>query len=57
MLPRYYDDLTKYLKKHHALIIFGPRRVGKTTLLKQFLDKTQMKYKLDSGDNVRIQHL
>lgn len=57
MLPRYYDDLGQYLKANHVLIIFGPRRVGKTTLLKQFLARTDLKYKLDSGDNIRIQHL
>lgn len=57
MIERYYSDLEKYLKPNHALIIFGPRQVGKTTLLKSFLEKTKLKYKLDSGDNIRIQSL
>lgn len=57
MLARYYKNLDKYLKANHVLIIFGPRQVGKTTLLNQFLNKTPLKYKLDSGDNIRIQHL
>ena len=57
MLRRYYADLGKHLKKNHALIIFGPRQVGKTTLLRQFLSQTKLKYKLDSGDNIRTQHL
>jgi len=57
MLKRYYEDLNKYLKPNHVLIIFGPRQVGKTTLLEGFLKQTTLKYKLDSGDNIRIQNL
>lgn len=57
MLKRYYKDLGKHLKKNHVLILFGPRQVGKTTLLTQFLSHTPLKYKLDSGDNIRTQHL
>ena len=33
------------------------RRVGKTTLLKDFLSRTELKYKLDSGDNIRTQEI
>jgi hypothetical protein len=40
-----------------VLVIFGPRRVGKTTLLQNFLKQTTLKYKLDSGDNIRTQHI
>jgi uncharacterized protein len=54
MIERYYKNLDDYLKPNHALIIFGPRQVGKTTLLKNFLRQTTLKYKLDSGDNIRI---
>lgn len=57
MLNRYYSNLNEYIKKNRALIIFGPRRVGKTTLLNNFLSNTKLKYKLDSGDNIRIQNL
>jgi len=57
MIPRYYKNLGQYLKPKHVLIIFGPRQVGKTTLLNQFLSQTSLKYKLDSGDNIRIQNL
>ena len=39
------------------MIIFGPKQVGKTTLLQNFLSKTKLRYKLDSGDNIRIQNL
>src|SRR5581483_10830538 len=57
MIQRYYNDLSYYIKPNHVLIIFGPRQVGKTTMLKDFLSKTTMKYKLDSGDNIRTQQL
>lgn len=40
-----------------ALIIYGPRRVGKTTLLTKFLSSTKLKSKLDSGDNIRTQQI
>ncbi len=38
-------------------MIYGPRRVGKTTLVKEFLKNTHLKYKLDSGDNIKTQLL
>src|SRR5438132_9732997 len=57
MIKRYYDNISSYLKPNHVLIIFGPRQVGKTTLLKSFLSTTPLKYKLDSGDNIRTQQL
>lgn len=57
LLNRNYDDLKKYLKPGKALVIYGPRRVGKTTLLKQYLSTIKLKYKLDSGDNIQTQHI
>ncbi|MEW6066942.1 MAG: ATP-binding protein [Nitrospirota bacterium] len=56
-IPRIYQDLNKYLKPNKVLIIYGPRQVGKTTLLENFLAKTNLKYKLDSGDNIQTQHI
>lgn len=57
MIERFYKNLNNYIKPNHVLIIFGPRQVGKTTLLKSFLAQTKLKYKLDSGDNIRTQNL
>ena len=57
MIPRFYDDLDKFVKPGKVLIIYGARQVGKTTLLKNFLSKTSYKYKLDSGDNIIMQEL
>jgi uncharacterized protein len=56
MIQRAYN-LGKLIKPNKVLVIYGPRRVGKTTLLKDFLGKTKMKYKLDSGDNIRTQQI
>src|SRR3989338_5599436 len=57
MIKRFYDNLKEFLKPGKALIIYGPRRIGKTTLLKSFLKQTTLKYKLDSGDDIRTQQI
>jgi len=56
MIPRYYD-ISHYIKPNNVLIIFGPRQVGKTTLLNHYLSHTSLKYRLDSGDNITIQQV
>jgi uncharacterized protein len=57
MIRRHYQNLGQHLKPRRVLILFGPRQVGKTTLLENFLKTTDKKFKLDSGDNIRTQHL
>lgn len=54
MIERAYN-LTKLIKPGKVLVLYGARRVGKTTLLNHFLAGTKLKYKLDSGDNIRTQ--
>jgi len=54
MIPRVYDQIEDYLEPNKVLVIYGPRRVGKTTLVESFLSRTKLKYKYDSGDNVLI---
>lgn len=56
MIKRIYN-LEKLIKARKVLIIYGPRRVGKTTLLNDFLSHTKLKYKLDSGDNIKTQQI
>ncbi len=56
MIPRFYN-LDKLVKKGKVLLIFGPRRVGKTTLLNNYLQKTKLKYKLVSGDNITVANI
>ncbi len=57
MIKRIYEPLDAHLHPNKVLVIYGPRRVGKTTLLRNLLATTSLKYKLDSGDNVRTQNL
>ncbi|MBI5122616.1 ATP-binding protein [Candidatus Roizmanbacteria bacterium] len=56
-IPRFYDQLDKYLKKNKTLIFYGPRQVGKTTLIKNYLKNTKLKYRLDNGENISIQEV
>jgi uncharacterized protein len=55
MIQRFYDNLADYTQPQKVLVLYGARRVGKTTLLNSFLKKTTLKYRLDSGDNIRVQ--
>lgn len=57
MFTRAFEPIEKFLKPNRVLLIYGPRRVGKTTLLQKTLSVTNLKYKLDSGDNVQTQQI
>lgn len=54
---RYYEDLDNFLEPNKVVVIYGPRQVGKTTLLQNYLSQTKLKYKLDSGDNLQTQQI
>ena len=56
-IPRYFKKLDDYLQAGKVLIIYGPRQIGKTTLLQGYLESSNYRYKLDSGDNISTQHL
>jgi predicted AAA+ superfamily ATPase len=43
MIKRIFD-ISKKIEKGKVLMIYGPRQVGKTTLVKSFMDKTKLKY-------------
>ncbi len=57
MLPRYYDRLKDLLPDNKVFILYGSRRVGKTTLLKKILASSGLKYKIDSGENIRVKQV
>jgi uncharacterized protein len=57
MFTRAYEPLEQYLQPGRVLVVYGPRRVGKTTLLQNLLSHTGLLYKLDSGDNIRTQQI
>lgn len=54
---RYYQNLEKYLQANKVLVIYGPRRVGKTTLVKEFIKKTKLRYRYDTGENLEVQRI
>lgn len=55
MIQRLYSNLEEWVRPGKVLVVYGARRVGKTTLLNKFLAQTKLKYRLDSGDNIEIQ--
>ncbi len=56
-IPRQYDNLGSYLQPGRVLIIYGPRQVGKTTLLTRYLKESEAKYRLDTGEDITIQEV
>ena len=57
MLPRYYQQVKGLFPANKVLILYGSRRVGKTTLLKKILASSGLNYKIDSGENIRIKEI
>jgi len=57
LLPRYFENLNQFLLSKKVLVIYGPRQVGKTTLLKKFLKKQKLRYKLVTGDDLSVQEI
>ncbi len=57
MIERAYEPLDQYVQPNKVLVVYGPRRSGKTTLLQTFLKNTVQKTKLVSGDDINVQHI
>ena len=55
ILPRHYQNLESLVSPGQVLVLYGPRQVGKTTLLNSYLKTTTWRYRLDQGDNTDIQ--
>ena len=53
---KHLENIPKLLKPGKALIIYGARRVGKTTLIRKFLEKKKSPYLFVSGDDITIRH-
>ena len=56
-IDRSIQNLDKHLQVGKVVIILGPRRTGKTTLVNHFLENTMFKYREETGDNIRINEL
>ena len=55
LIPRVYDDLGLHLREGKVLVIYGPRRVGKSTLLQQFYGQQKCSKRMVSGDDISVQ--
>ncbi len=62
---RIYENLEQYFRGRKVLVIYGPRRVGKTTILKRFLEKVEknaglkrykkfLPFKYVTGDDINV---
>ena len=58
MLKRYYTSKIKnYLVPNKVLVIYGPRRVGKTTLVNHFLSDYKGKVYTSTGENMQLKNI
>jgi predicted AAA+ superfamily ATPase len=57
MIPRLYSDLTNWMEECRYFAISGPNFIGKTTIIENFLEKTSLRYRLDSGENHLLQEM
>ncbi|MFH1553043.1 MAG: ATP-binding protein [Candidatus Omnitrophota bacterium] len=54
-IPQYQlENLRKVVTPHKAIIIYGPRRCGKTTLLEHFVKDTKEEYLFVNGEDITI---
>lgn len=56
-IPRIYDDIGSHLKPGKVLVLYGPRQVGKTTILRDCLLTAGWKHRLDVGDDIHLREV
>lgn len=56
-IKRYFENLGEYLKPNKVLVIYGPRQVGKTTLVKKFLDSCGLKFIYGNGGDIVLKEV
>ena len=55
-IPQYQlKNLTKMIAPQKAVIVYGPRRCGKTTLLEHFVKDIKEEYLLVNGEDITVQ--
>lgn len=52
-----FNELVKKVQPGKVIVILGPRRVGKTTLLKEYLRDVKGKYSFYNGENIETQRI
>lgn len=52
---RQLKNLKKLLSANKVIVVYGPRRCGKTTLLEKFLEGRKGRYLLVSGEDISVQ--
>jgi len=52
-----YDKIDESFKNYRIIVLNGPRQVGKTTLVKEYISKSSFKSKYLTGDDVRIEEI
>ena len=60
MLQRYYDSkIDEFLVPNKVLVVYGPRQVGKTTLIDNYLDSLDKSIRVykSTGENIRLQQV
>lgn len=52
-------ELDAFLQQniHQVCLIYGARRIGKTTMLKKFLEQKQLSHLFKSGDDIEVQNI
>jgi uncharacterized protein len=56
-ITRFYNNLENYIQQGKVLILYGPRQVGKTTLIEQYLARYDGRYKIVAGDDIVMQEV
>jgi len=54
ILQKQLENLKKLISPEKVVVIYGPRRCGKTTLINKFLESTKEKYVLAGGDDITV---
>ncbi len=57
MFYRTYDSLASQLEPGKVMVLYGPRQVGKTTLIHHVTEGMPGRWRLESGDNILVHEI
>lgn len=58
MLERYYSNkIQSWIKPNKVLVLYGPRRVGKTTIIREFLKQYAGKVYQSTGEDAKLKEI